>query len=321
MRIFTLFSILILALLGSLLLAISTGSVSLSANEILQALNNEQHLAYTLVFELRLPRAVAALCCGGMLALAGLLMQALLRNPLADPYVLGVSGGAASAALLAILAGMGALVIQAAAFAGALVSILLVFLLAHRQGCWTSNRLLLTGVILAAGWNAFISFLLTLSPDTQIHGMLFWLMGDLSHARINIYEGSFLLLMTFVSFIFARHLNLIARGELQAAALGVNTAVIRITIFFTASLLTAVAISLAGSIGFIGLIAPHMLRLVIGSNHRVLIPASVLLGGTLLLLADTLARTALAPTQLPVGILTAFIGVPAFLYLLYRSKS
>jgi len=320
MRIFLLFSILILALLGSLMLAMSIGSVPIAFSEMLQAFSDKQHLAYTLIFELRLPRAMAALLCGGMLALAGVLMQALLRNPLADPYVLGVSGGAASAALLAIMAGMGAWVTQAAAFGGALISILLVFILAHRKGCWTSNRMLLTGVILAAGWNAFISFLLTLSPDTQIHGMLFWLMGDLSHAQVSIYEAGFLLLMTFVSFIFARHLNLVARSELQAAALGVNTKTLRITIFFTASLLTAVAISLAGSIGFIGLIAPHMLRLVIGSNHRILVPASVLLGGTLLLLADTLARTILAPTQLPVGILTAMLGVPAFLFLLYRSK-
>ena len=321
MRIVPLFAFLIVALLGSLILAVSTGSVSLPFNEIFLALENKQHLAHTLIFELRLPRAMAALMCGGMLALAGVLMQALLRNPLADPYVLGVSGGAASAALLAILAGMGSLGVQTAAFSGALVSILLVFMLAHRQGCWTSSRLLLTGVILAAGWNAFISFLLTLSPATQIHGMLFWLMGDLSHARVSVYQAGFLFAMTLVSFMFARHLNLIARGELQAAALGVNTTALRVIIFFTASLLTAVAISLAGSIGFIGLIAPHMLRLVIGSNHRVLVPASVLLGGILLLLADTLARTVLAPTQLPVGILTAFIGVPVFLYLLYRSKS
>ncbi|NOY67428.1 MAG: iron ABC transporter permease [Gammaproteobacteria bacterium] len=310
--------ILVILCLGSIALAISAGSTTLSANEIFSSLTNEQGLPHTLIFELRLPRAMLAFICGGMLALAGLLMQALLRNPLADPYILGVSGGAASGALLAILFGMGALVIQVSAFSGALLSIMLVFALAHSNSSWTSNRLLLTGVVLAAGWNAVISFLLTTSSSQQIYGMLFWLMGDLSYNQLSFWEAPLLAIITLVSFIFSRHLNLMSRGEMQAAALGVNTRTVRLVLFSTASLLTAVAISLAGSIGFIGLMAPHMLRLIIGSDHRLLVPAVVILGGTLLILADTLARTLLAPTQLPVGILTAVLGVPTFLYLLYR---
>jgi len=306
--------------LCSFALAISMGSTTLSIHDIVSSFNEHQGLPHTLVFELRLPRAMLAFVCGGMLALAGLLMQALLRNPLADPYILGISGGAASGALLAILLGMGALIIQTAAFTGALLSIMLVFALAHSNSSWTSNRLLLTGVVLAAGWNAMISFLLSISHSQQVHGMLFWLMGDLSYNLLSYWEAPLLIIITFVSFIFSRHLNLMSRGELQASALGVNTRSLRLVLFSTASLLTAIAISLAGSIGFIGLMAPHMLRLIIGSDHRLLVPTAVILGGTLLVLADTLARTVLAPVQLPVGILTAMLGVPAFLYLLYRKS-
>jgi len=310
-----------LTCLASFLLAVGLGSVSMSLNELWTGLINEQGLNHSLIYDLRLPRALAAFACGAMLALAGLLMQALLRNPLADPYILGVSGGAACGALLAISAGLGILLTQVAAFSGALLSILLVFTLAHSHTSWTSSRLLLTGVVLAAGWNAAISFILTISPGQQIHGMLFWLMGDLGHTELAGWEFIFLLAMTVISFLFSRPLNMISRGEMQAAALGVNTRQFRLILFFAASLLTAVAISLAGSIGFIGLMAPHILRLMIGSDHRILIPASILLGGSLLLLADTLARTLLAPTQLPVGILTAMLGVPTFLYLLYRKSS
>ncbi len=150
--------------------------------------------------------------------------------------------------------------------------------------------------------------------------MLFWLMGDLGYVQTSGWEIVFLAIVTLLSFMFARPLNLVSRGELRATALGVNTRQLRLLLFFTASTLTAVAISLAGSIGFIGLMAPHMLRLVIGSDHRSLVPAVVLLGGSLLIIADTFARTVLAPTQLPVGILTAILGVPTFLYLLYRNK-
>lgn len=306
--------------LASLLLAIGLGSVPMSINELWDGLVNDQGLNHSMIYDLRLPRALAAFVCGAMLALAGLLMQALLRNPLADPYILGVSGGAACGALLAINAGLGILLTQTAAFGGAMLSISLVFILAHSRGSWTSNRLLLTGVVLASGWGAVISFLLTISPGEQLHGMLFWLMGDLGHTELAGWEFIFLLIISIVSFLLARPLNMISRGEIQATALGVNTRQLRLVLFFAASLLTAVAISLAGSIGFIGLMAPHILRLMIGSDHRILIPASILLGGSLLLLADTLARTVLAPTQLPVGILTALLGVPTFLYLLYRKN-
>jgi iron complex transport system permease protein len=194
----------------------------------------------------------------------------------------------------------------------------LVFGLAHGRGIWSPTRLLLTGVVVAAGWGAVISFLLAVAPQHNLPGMLFWLMGDLSHADQPLPALIILALGLLFSLPQARNLNLLARGELQAGVLGVSVVPLRLQLYLLASLLTATAVTIGGSIGFIGLVVPHMLRLLVGSDHRLLLPASVLSGGILLLLADTLARTAIAPQQLPVGVLTALVGVPLFLYLLQR---
>jgi len=269
---------------------------------------------------LRLPRAMNAFTTGAMLALAGALMQVLLRNPLADPYVLGISGGAAVATLGAVLLGIGGLWLNGAAFAGALLSMFLVFGLARGTGVWSSTRLLLTGVIVAAGWSALISFLFTVSPDATLRGMLFWLMGDLSNAENYLTGIVGLALGLGLSLPLARSLNVMARGELTARALGVPVTGLRLHLYVLASLLTAVAVMTAGSVGFIGLVAPHIVRLAVGSDHRILLPGAALFGGSLLLLADTVARTALAPQQLPVGVVTALLGVPLFLYLLTRAQ-
>lgn len=315
----TLSGLALLALL-SLLWGISRGSIDLGPGQLWQALFTPDRLAHSLIFELRLPRLLSAFAVGALLALAGALMQTLLRNPLADPYVLGISGGAAVGALLTMLFGLGGLWLGGGSFVGALLSMLLVFALAHGKGGWTSTRLLLTGVIVAAGWGALISFILAISPDASLRGMLFWLMGDFSHADA---PGTALLIMLIglaLCLPLARDLSLLARGELQARALGVNVTALRWGIYFLASLLTAVAVTQAGSIGFVGLVVPHMVRLATGNDHRLLLPASMLLGGTLLVCADTLARTVLAPQQLPVGVITAFLGVPLFLYLLRRSR-
>jgi len=307
-------------ILASLFAALTLGSVALDAQAFWQALSGQGGgLEATVVLELRLPRALSAFVTGGLLALAGALMQVLLRNPLADPYVLGVSGGAAVAALLAIMAGAGSVWLPAGAFAGALLSMLLVFGLAHGRGGWTTSRLLLTGVVLASGWSAVISFLLAIGPEQTLRSMLFWLMGDLSEARWPGAAAVALIFGLLVAMVLARSLNLLARGEIEAGMLGVAVGKLRVALFFLASLLTATAVTLAGSVGFVGLVVPHLLRLLIGGDHRLLLPASVAVGGSFLVLADTLARTVAAPQQLPVGVLSAFIGVPLFLYLLRRS--
>lgn len=312
---------LLLVLAGAALLgawfSLETGSVSLS---ILDAIQQPESLNAQIFRELRWPRTATAFVTGALLGVAGALMQVLLRNPLADPYILGVSGGASVGALLAILAGAGTLLLQSFAFGGALFSTLLVFSLGHGQGQWDTTRLLLTGVVLAAGWGAIISLLLAISPGAQIQGMLFWLMGDLSAAHTPLAGSMVLVLVTTVTFMLAPSLNLLAGGELRAASLGVETNRLRITIYVLASLATATAVTQAGNIGFIGLIAPHMLRLAGARDHRALIPGVVLLGGTLLLVADGLSRLVIEPRQLPVGVLTALLGVPLFLFLLYRSR-
>jgi len=274
--------------------------------------------AERIVRELRLPRALSAFVVGGLLSLAGALMQVLLRNPLADPYVLGVSGGAAVAALASMLAGLAGFWVSLDAFGGALASMLIVFGLAHGRGGWTPTRLLLTGVVVAAGWSAAVSFLLAVSPDRSLRGMLFWLMGDLANADGPGWTTLVLAGGLGLGFVLARPLNLLARGDLQARALGVAVGPLRVAIYLAASLLTAAAVTIAGSVGFVGLVVPHMLRIVGGADHRWLLPASVLGGGTLLVLADALARVVLAPQQLPVGVVTALLGVPMFLFLLQR---
>jgi len=312
---------LLLALAGATLLggwfSLETGSVQLS---ILDAIQQPGSLNAQIFWELRLPRTATAFVTGALLGIAGALMQVLLRNPLADPYILGVSGGASVGALLAILAGASTLLLQSFAFGGALFSTLLVFSLAHGQGNWDTTRLLLTGVVLAAGWGAIISLLLAISPGVQIQGMLFWLMGDLSAAHTPLAGSIVLVLVATLAFLLSTSFNLLAGGELHAAALGVETDKLRVTIYVLASLATATAVTQAGNIGFIGLIAPHMLRLAGARDHRVLIPGVILLGGTLLLVTDGLSRLVIEPRQLPVSILTALLGVPLFLFLLYRSR-
>lgn len=301
--------------------ALAVGSVHLPVWSVIAVLGGEgDPLTRTLVLDLRLPRAITAFATGGLLALAGALMQVLLRNPLADPYILGVSGGAAVGALLSLLLGLAGFWVSGSAFAGALISMLIVFVLAHGRGGWTPTRLLLTGIVVAFGWGAAISLLLVLSSDATLHSMLFWLMGDLSYRRGGWLPLVVLVIGLLTCITFARPLNVLARGETLAEALGISVRPFTIAIYTAASLFTAVAVTEAGAIGFVGLVIPHMLRLVSGSDHRTLLPGAVLLGGSLLMFADTLARTIVAPQQLPVGVVTAAIGVPVFLYLLNRAR-
>ena len=311
--------LLLLASLAALLLALRAGSLSAEWGDVFAALfGDRESIASTVIRELRLPRAIAAYASGALLALAGALMQVLLRNPLADPYVLGISGGAAVGALSAILLGAAVWLIDVAAFGGAIAAMLLVFGLSRGDGSWTQSRLLLTGVIVAAGCGAVVLFMLVMTSDTRVQSMLFWLTGDVSGAARPWPALAVLGLGMLVVLPFARDLNVLARGELSARALGVNTRRLRLLVYVLASLLTAVAVTLVGLVGFVGLIVPHLVRLAVGNDQRILLPAAALAGGVLLTVADTAARTVVAPVQLPVGVLTAMIGVPVFLFLLVR---
>ena len=313
----------VLALVSAVAITISVsiGSSAMGLSQTLAVLTGGgTDLQQTLVLELRLPRTLSAFATGGLLAVAGALMQVLLRNPLADPYVLGLSGGAAVGALLAMLAGLAGIVVSGSAFAGAMLATLLVFGLAHGTGSWTPSRLLLTGVVVASGWGALITLILAMTPANRLPGMLYWLMGDLSHASTPEPALLILVLVCLLVFPLGRSLNVLARGPMQAAALGVSVRPLEWLIYLMASVLTATAVTMAGSVGFVGLVVPHMLRLVLGNDQRLILPACALAGGALLVLADALARVVIAPEQLPVGVITALVGVPTFLYLLYRSR-
>ncbi|MDB5992001.1 MAG: ABC-type transport system, permease component [Herbaspirillum sp.] len=317
-------ALLVLALVALLIAAIS-GSVALSAGDlwygIRQIWHGQPDIAGALL-QLRLERAGSAFVTGAMLALAGVLMQALLRNPLADPYVLGVSGGAAVGALLAMLLAGAAWMIDAAAFGGALLVALLLFALAHRdlrgaQGGSEPSLLLLTGVIVASGCGALVTLMLSLAPDGRLRGMVFWLIGDLSGAQWRWLPWLILSGALLVACRAARAINVLAMHAQSAATLGIRVAALQRGLFALAALLTASAVAGAGSIGFVGLIVPHACRFALGPDHRLLLPAATLSGGIFLMLADTAARTLVAPQQLPVGVITVLIGAPLFLLQLH----
>jgi iron complex transport system permease protein len=320
----TLSALFLLALVG-LLIAGATGSVALSFGDLFrgagQLWNGKPGLFGTLL-QLRLERAASAFATGAMLSLAGVLMQALLRNPLADPYVLGVSGGASVGALLAMLLAGAAWMVDAAAFAGALAVALLLYVLARRDLQQAGQArdpalLLLTGVIVASGCGALVTLMLSVAPDGRLRGMVFWLIGDLSAVQFRLLPWMVLAAALLIAQRMARALNLLAMHAGGALALGVNVAVLRRTLFLLAALLTASAVAGAGSIGFVGLIVPHACRFALGPDHRLLLPAATLSGGIFLMLADTAARTLIAPQQLPVGVITALIGAPLFLLQLH----
>lgn len=313
---------LIFIALLSIFFSLSHGSTVISISQLYKTLIGQgTDLSYDILFHLRLPRTLSAFVTGALLALAGALMQVLLRNPLADPYILGISGGGAVISLILIAFGVTGYWLTGGAWIGSLITIFLVFILAKHQGTWNSQRVLLTGIALASGFSAIISFILLLCPEKELHSLLFWLLGDLSFAHMPVLETMILLIGFFCSFRLANQLNILVRGEREAKALGIHTARLQVQLYFLSALLTASAVALAGCIGFVGLIVPHLFRLIGGHNYRLLLPGSAVLGGALLTIADTLSRTLFAPQQLPVGIMMAFLGVPIFLVLLNQDPS
>jgi iron complex transport system permease protein len=269
--------------------------------------------------ELRLPRLLSAFGIGALLAVAGVLLQALFRNPLADSYVLGVSGGSALGALLALLVGAALWIVQAAAATGAVLTTLLVLALARGGG---TVRVLLTGVVIASACGALVTLVLVLADNGQLRGMMFWLAGDLGWAAYPWAMAGGALLATAATALVARPLDVLATGETTAASLGLELARWRVAIVIAAGVLTAGAVIQGGTIGFIGMVVPHLVRLAFGTAaHRVIVPAAALAGGILLAAGDIVARIAAAPRQLPVGAVMALIGVPVFLVLLRRLET
>ena len=275
-----------------------------------------------IVFQVRLPRIILAGIVGAALSVAGVVFQSLFRNPLADPYILGISSGSAVGAILAIISGAGLsfLSIPAASFCGALLTIMLVLGIAGTGFRLQTNTLLLAGVIVGSFFSAIIMFLVSITQDERLHSIIFWLMGDLSLSKYNeiIIVTPFVIVGCLIIYLHAHPLNLIVTGEETALQLGVEVERVKRLLLITASLITGVVVSVSGVIGFVGLIVPHMMRMVFGSDHRLLLPVSGLFGLSFLVLADTIARTIIAPVELPVGVITAIFGAPFFIYLLRR---
>src|SRR6202046_1292569 len=274
-----------------------------------------------IVFKLRLPRIALGILVGAALSTAGASFQALLRNPLADPYVLGVSSGAALGAIISlILAPHTPGAIQAAAFAGAAGTVAIVYFLGRRGGQLDSPTLLLAGIVAASFLSAVIMFLMTTISGRDLRGMAFWLMGDLqSDPKIDLRWLYFLLIVAIgCIFTTSSDLNLILTGEQEARHLGVNVNRVKLVVYIAASVLTGLAVSVSGAIGYVGLLVPHAMRMLFGTDYRLLIPTSAIGGAIAIVLADTLARTVVAPTEFPVGAMTALAGAPVFIYLMRR---
>ena len=275
-----------------------------------------------IVREIRLPRVLLAILVGAALATSGTALQALLRNPLAEPYVLGISSGAALGAIIALwVGGRVAAASPLAAFLGALATTGWVYLLGHRAGRLASYTLVLAGVVTASFLSAAILFVLTLLSTRDVRGMAFWLMGDLSVVTDTQLQvlGPIVVLGFLVLYAFAKDLNVLLLGEEEAAHLGVNVTRVQTVVYLLASVLTGVAVALSGAIGYLALLVPHLARMLVGSDHRTLLPAAALGGSIVLVLSDTLARTVVAPSELPVGAVTAVAGAPVFIYLLRRT--
>ena len=304
---------------GCLLASLLAGSAHLSLGRALAALGGGgDELAGTIVRTIRLPRSISAFAVGSLLGLAGVLLQALFRNPLADPFVLGVSGGASVGALAGMLAGLTLGAVEWTATGGALAIGALVYWMGSGGD---SGRLLLSGVVLASVCGAVISVLFAIVDNGQLRGMVFWLAGDLGWAQHPWFDLGAAGIGLVAALLSGRALNVLAAGELRSAVLGLDARMARPVVFVVAAALTSLAVLAAGPVGFVGLVAPHLVRLALRtSDHRLVAPGAALCGGALLCLADIASRTVAAPRQLPVGAITALIGAPVFLLLLRRRR-
>ena len=304
------------------LISLSLGPAKISLTDVLNWVTGYRSVdqtAWMILFKIRLPRILLAGLVGFTLSLGGVVFQALLRNPLAEPFILGISSGAAVGAIIGIVLGLGfTFGIPLLSFMGALFTILLVMGISSRHGGLESSTLLLTGVIVNAFFTAVIMFFISTTSDSRLHSMLFWLYGDLSQSRYIQLSISFplIVIVSGIIYAFSRHLNLIVGGEESALQMGVEVELLKWVSFLGISLITGVVVSFSGIIGFVGLIVPHLMRMLLGPDHRLLIPASALGGAVFLIAADTLARTIISPSELPVGVITAFLGAPFFIYLL-----
>ena len=322
MRVARISLVLFLLLIFTILLSLLLGTADVTVDQLWGLLigNTEvKEMTKLIVLKIRLPRIISAGIAGFSLSLGGLVFQALLRNPLADPFILGVSSGGAFGAVLAIMFGLSfSLGIPLMSFAGAMLTTYLVLVMGKRRMGMESSTILLAGVIINAFFTAIIMFFIATAVDDRLHTMLFWLYGDLSQSAYVQFAiiAPVVVVAFMILYSLSRHLNLITAGEETALQLGVDVKRAKMICFLVVSLVIGLVVSFSGLIGFVGLIVPHLGRMALGSDHRLLMPVSALGGSIFLIAADTIARTIISPSELPVGVVTAFIGAPFFIYLL-----
>jgi iron complex transport system permease protein len=325
-RVVTASSLLILLLGFAIVLGISMGSTDSGIKDIFQNLlgtKEQDSMLYTIIWQLRFPRVLLAALVGAALSLGGLVFQALLRNPLAEPYILGISGGSAIGAIVGILMGFSRFPgVTLTAFTGSIATLLLILAMSSGQTILKKDALLLSGVMVNAFCAAVIMFLVSITQDSRLHNIIFWLMGDLSLGdmkHVGILAAT-LLPCFFLVFWLSNPMNLLLMGKEMAQTLGVNIKAVTFTLLVATSFMVSATVSYCGLVGFVGLVMPHMLRLVFGPDHRVLVPACVFGGGTYMVFCDLLARTLPKQGEMPAGVITAMIGAPLFIYLLKRSS-
>jgi len=316
----------LLLLFLAMILGISMGSTDYGIKAIWESLTGSgetDSMAYSIIWHIRFPRVVLAALVGATLSIGGLVFQALLRNPLAEPYILGISGGSAVGAITGILMGISRFPgVSLTSFAGSVATLFLIIVISSGPTILKKHSLLLSGVMVNAFCSAVIMFLLSIAQDSRLHNILFWLMGDLSLSEI---KGVMILAATLLPcfvliFLLSNSMNLLLMGKDLARTTGVNIKAVSITLLVITSLMVSATVSHCGLIGFVGLVMPHLLRLIFGPDHRVLVPACILGGGAYMVFCDLLARVLPAQGEMPSGVITAMIGAPLFIFLLKRTR-
>lgn len=312
--------------IGASLVSLLSGEIKISFNELIQTLSTKTGLKYAVITQIRWPRIVLAFAVGGALSLTGAILQGIYRNPLVEPYTLGISGGAALGISITIVFGLqsslGTLMLPLSGFTGAVIALFLVYFLSFKRGAVNINRMLLIGVMISFVASSGMMFLMSMTTSENLQGIVFWMMGSLeepNHMLIRIMVFSSLAGLV-IAYFFARPLNALRLGEDKARHLGIHSTITIRILFVVASLLTGICVAVAGIIGFVGLIIPHMIRLIIGPDYRILLVSSFLGGSFFLILSDLLARTIISPNELPIGVITGIVGGLIFIVVLARTS-
>ncbi len=318
---------LLILLIASVLLSLSIGEMNLGITDIFRILRQgDDTMEYTILSQIRIPRVLLGIAVGGALSLSGILLQGVYRNPLVEPYTLGISGGASLGVAFAIVFGLhqliGSFVLPLTGFAGAFLIIFLVYTISSRSGHINIQSMLLTGVMISFIASSSMMLLMSTTSSENLHGIVFWIMGSLDEPDMSlIYITLVLAFASLVaSYFFVQPLNALRLGEEKAKHLGINTDTTIKLLFLLASLLAGVCVAVAGVIGFVGLIIPHLMRLLVGSDYRILLVSSFLSGSVFLVLSDILARTIISPNELPIGVITGIVGGIVFLLMMSRSS-